>query len=191
MEKQISAHQFPKVYEALDISLSELGCVMLDLEPSIDLIKIGNEMESGKSLYYSGNKEYFWIDGFVGKNPHVTLLYGLLGPAIDYKQLIDEVLTGWELKTIEVESIGYFESPYKDEPYRCIIAHVKVTPKLLEGHNRLEFLPHINTFAGYKAHFTLAYVKKDKVSIDSIKNFSSLVGKKFNIKDKLNLGGNK
>lgn len=188
---ELSSNQFPKVYEALDISLSDLGCVMIDLEPSIELIKIGNEMEAGKSLYYSGNKEHFWIDGFVGKNPHVTLLYGLLGPAVDYKHLIDKVLEGWELKSVEVEKIGYFESPYPDEKYRCVVAHVKVTPKLLEGHQRLEFLPHINTFPGYKAHFTLAYIKKDNVGIDCIKMFSSIVGKKFSIKQKLNLGGNK
>jgi len=188
---ELSAHQFEVVYKSLDINLSNLGCVMLDLEPSIELIKIGNDLEAENCLYYSPNKDRFWIDGFVGKKPHVTLLYGLLGSGEDYRPYIEQVLKDWDLKSVEVEKIGYFDSPYPNEEYRAIVAHVKVTPTLLEGHQRLQFLPHIDTFPGYNAHFTLAYVKKNEVGINCIKMFSSLVEKKFGIINKLNLGGNK
>jgi len=189
-EKEISSHQFKDVYENLGISLESLGCIMLEVEPTIELLRIGNKLEQEKCLYYAKNKKLFWVDGFVGKKPHVSLLYGLLGVGEDIKPYVDRVLDGWDLKEVEVEKIGFFPSPYPDEEYKCIVAHVKITPKLMEGHERLELLPHINTFPGYKAHFTLAYVNSDDTGIDVIKEFSSLEGKKFSTKG-LNYGGNK
>ena len=189
IRKELSSNLFEKMYDDLGIRLPDLGCVMLDIMPSIELIKIKNELKDEDYFYYSKNKDHWWIDGFVAcKTPHVTLLYGLIGPAEMYKPYIDQVLDGWSIKEVEVEKIGYFDSPYDDEKYKCIVAYIKITPNLLEGHQRLEFLPHINTFPGYKAHFTLAYVKDDKVGIKCIDTFSKLVGKKLNIKEKLNLG---
>lgn len=35
--------------------------------------------------------------------PHVTLLYGLMKPATDWKQYVDEVLAGWSCATVTVE----------------------------------------------------------------------------------------
>ena len=202
--KQLKSHDFPEVYEWLGINLNKLGCVMLDLEPIRMPTHIIQEHETGvqvnfdaflkEYLYYANNKERFWIDGYVAdKVPHITLLYGLLEEAKNYAPHIEKVLAGWKLNEVEIDHFGYFDSPYPDEPYYCVVAHIKVTPELLEGHHRLEFLPHINTFAEYKPHMTIAYIKKDNKMRDNFiedlkKEFS---GKKMKVNETLNLGGNK
>ena len=196
--KQLKSHDFKEVYQGLGLNLSTLGCVMLDLSP----IELPQKYIDGFThyptfythLYYAKDKTRFWIDGFVAeKTPHVTLLYGLIETAKNYEWHIEQVLKGWKLEEVEIESIGSFDSPYPDEEYYCIVAHVKITPELLEGHQRLEFLPHINTFAGYKAHFTLAYIKKDDIAKkDVIEIFEDiLLGKRLKVSEGLNLGGNK
>jgi len=179
MNKQLNSHNFEQVYKDLNVNLNTLGCIMLDLDP-LDF-KFGYDDQ----FYYSNDKSMFWINGWVADTtPHVTLLYGLLESGKKNKVQVDRVLKGWETKEVEVESIGYFDSPIKTEPYYCIVAHIKVNDELLEGHQRLEFLPHINTFAGYKPHFTIAYVvKEEKIRDEMIKNISKkLVGKKLKIR---------
>ena len=197
MEKQLKSHDFEEVYKWLGINLNKLGCVMLDLDP----IKIDHWIAqdgvsaylSGFPFYISANKERFWIDGYIAdKVPHMTLLYGLLEEGKNYEPHIEKVLTGWKLDGVEIEDFGYFDSPYGDEPYYCIVGHIKVTPELLEGHQRLEFLPHINTFAGYKPHITIAYIERNEVVRD---NFigdlkREFLGKKLKVSEKVNLGSN-
>jgi 2'-5' RNA ligase len=195
MEKQLSSHQFSKVYKWLGINLSKLGCVMLDLEPLENMYSIEAE-GAGIALYYAKNKERFWIDGWVcDKLAHITLLYGILEEGKNYQPHIKEVLKGWEMNDVEIEDIGYFDSPYPDEPYYCLVAHIKTTPKLLEGHQRLQFLPHIDTFTGYKPHMTICYLDKTQGEAyrdRMIKSFRKLwKGKKLKVKSKINLGGNK
>lgn len=195
--KQLKSHDFPEVYKWLGINLNTLGIVMLDVEPIIITHWIGQDGVSAYlqdfPLYYAKNKERFWIDGLVLDKGHVTLLYGLLEQGKNYEPHIKKVLEGWEMDSVEIESFGYFESPYPDEEYYCIVAHIKVTPELMEGHQRLEFLPHINTFAGYKPHMTVAYIQKnadtrDQFIADLTKEF---VGKKLKIKEDFNLGSKK
>lgn len=194
MEKQLSSHNFKEVYKWLGIDLNKLGCLMLDTEP----IKTNyyQMMQDGVTAYFpeykAKNKDRFWIDGFVGGSPHLTLLYGFLTEAKDYKPHIEKVLEGWEMSTIKIADIGYFESPYEDEPYYCIVAHAEVTDALLEGHRRLEFLPHINTFTGYKPHITIAYIIKDEAIRDDFITHlkKEYVGKELKIIG-LNYGGNK
>jgi hypothetical protein len=184
-EMNFNSHDFLPLYKDMDINIDRLGCVMLDLEADIP------EFPNKGDLYYTKDEKKFWIKGFVaGKNPHVTLLYGLLKPAKEWKEYIDLVLKDWKLDTVRIKDIGFFESNIKDEPYYCIVAHIDVTPKLLEGHYRLELLPHINTFPAYKAHFTLAYVKKDNAIREATIAFynSKLRGKEFKIA-KVNYGG--
>lgn len=187
MEKQLSAQQFSNIYSKLDIDLNKLGCVMLDLNP-VTLV------DSNYPFYTSANPDRFWIKGWVaGKTPHVTLLYGLLKPALDCKAEIKEVLSGWRIETVEVESVDFFESPYADDPYYCIIAKIKPDANLVEGHQRLEFLPHINTFTGYVPHFTLCYLEKDLEARDKLiaELDALLTGKQLTVKSILNLGENK
>lgn len=195
MKKQLSSHQFSEVYKWLGINLNTLGCVMLDVEPLENMYSIEFD-GAGVALYYAKNKERFWIDGWIAdKVAHITLLYGLLEQGKNYEPHIAKVLEGWELKEVEISDIGYFDSPYPDEPYYCIIAHIKTTPELLEGHHRLEFLPHINTFDSYKPHMTICYINKEQGEAYRdrlIEHFKTLwVGKPIKVKETINLGGNK
>jgi len=186
-----SAHQFKPVYDKLGINLSKLGCVMLDLESNGESL-LPSFVEPN-DLYVSKNKERFWIDGDVSRNMHVTLLYGLLDEARSMEGDIEEVLRGWKLDAVEVNRIGCFDSPYPDEDYYCIVAEIVLSNALVEGHERLECLPHINTFPGYKAHATICYIRKDEALrnriVRSLEN--RLLGSKILVKNELNLGGNK
>ena len=195
--KEIKAHDYKEVYQWLGLNLNTLGCVMLDLEkieiPMSMYVNMGS-LVPNIPLYESSSKERFWIKGWVaGDVPHITLLYGLIETAKNYEVHIQKVLEGWELNEVEIEDVGYFASPYDDEDYWCIVAHIKKTPELLGGHSRLEFLPHINTFMGYKPHMTLCYIKKvdeeqrDLLISDFKKEF---VGRKLKVAAGLNLGGN-
>lgn len=200
METQIKAHDYPEVYKGLGLNLNTLSCVMIDID-SVAMIgllaekDILNFAEANKEdLYTSKDKDKFWVDGLVcQKSAHCTLLYGLIEAADNYSWHIKKVLTGWKIDSLEIESVDSFDSPTEDEPYYCIVGHVKITPELLEGHQRLELLPHINTFGGYKAHISLAYIKKDAAAQSRwVKTFSkALVGEKLKVEDTLNFGGNK
>ena len=191
---QLKSHDFPEVYKWLGINLNTLGCVMLDVEPLFNMSL--HHQASDLDLYYAKNKERFWIDGWIaGKVAHITLLYGLLETAKNYEPHISKVLEGWEMKVVEIDNVGFFDSPYPDEPYYCIIAHIRVTPELLEGHQRLQFLPHINTFNTYKPHMTICYISKERgeeyrdgLIADFNRRWS---GAKLFIKETINLGGNK
>ena len=180
---QLNAHQFEEVYEWLGINLDDLGCVMLDLG------SIKNEFPA-LPLHFTNDSKRFWINGWVAdKTSHITLLYGLLEKGHNYEKHIERVLDGWKLTEVEIADIGFFKSPYADEDYYCIVAHIKATPELLEGHQRLEFLPHINTFTGYKPHLTLCYIEPDEKVRDDVINElkSKLTGQKIKVKS-LNLG---
>lgn len=169
MKKELNAHDFEAMYEKLGINLDKLGCVMLETN-TIDMPEIF-KYEIPEAFYTAKNPDHFWIDGYVAdKTPHVTLLYGLLTPAYEQEENIETVLEGWKIETVTIKDFGFFDSPMKDEEYFCIVAHIEVTPVLQEGHDRLEFLPHINTFMGYKPHITIAYIKKDVEVRDRIIN---------------------
>ena len=92
---QLKAHDYPEVYKGLGLNLATLGCVMLDLVPLENMHSI--EAEGHKEgLYYAKDKSRFWIDGWCAdKTPHITLLYGLLQTAKNYKWHIDQVMKGW------------------------------------------------------------------------------------------------
>lgn len=146
------------MYKDLGVNIDRLGCIMLDVDGSAITPPTDDSI-----LYFTQNPDRFWIRGFVaGKVPHVTLLYGLMESGQLNKIYVDKVLEGWSIDSVAIDHVGYFDSPYTDDPYYCIIAHLMISEQLLEGHSRLEFLPHINTFAEYKAHITIAYVKKDE-----------------------------
>lgn len=156
------AHDYPKVYEDLGIDLSKLGCIMLKV-PSSDINAKVREFIQPLDAYYARNAKRFWINGIVApEDMHVTLLYGLTRTGVEYKKHVDTVLDGKIPGSVTVESVSSFDSPYEDEEYYCIVAHLVITPELQEAHDRLTMLPHLKTFPGYKAHITLAYIKKDE-----------------------------
>jgi 2'-5' RNA ligase len=190
----MNSHDYPEVYKELGIDLSKLGCIMADIKPLDNMYSIEWD-GAGIALYYAKNKERFWIDGWVlNEKAHVTLLYGLLESGETYKKHIDEVLKDWSMDTIRIDHVGYFDSPYEDEEYWCIVAHVKKTPELLEAHERLSFLPHINTFPEYNAHMTICYLDKrqgEKYRDQMIESFNNnWAGKRLEVLG-LNYGGNK
>jgi 2'-5' RNA ligase len=154
-----NAYDYEHVHRSLGINVSKLGCVMLDVER----IKVTDYVDDyADDLYYAQNPERKWIRGAVAEeSAHLTLLYGLMENAWNWQHEINSVLEDWTLPLVEVEKVDYFPSTFADEPYACIIAKIKKTPKLIEGHQRLSLLPHINTFPEYSPHVTLAYVKED------------------------------
>lgn len=191
MKTELNSHQFPEVYECLGIKLDTLGCVMLDLEPLENMYSMDQE-GAAHCLYYSKNPDRKWIDGWIAdKEPHITLLYGLLDRGKNIEKHIDKVFEGWVCEDVEIEEVSYFDSPYSDEPYWCIVAHITKTPELVEGHHRLSFLPHINTYETYKPHMTICYIDKkqgEKWRDHLIANYNDLwKGKKMKVKA-LNLG---
>lgn len=185
MAKQLSAHKFKEMYSELGYSLDKLGCIMLDLEPLTFTV---NE----DALYYAKDKKRFWIDGNVAsKTPHVTLLYGLIRSGEELKKHVDTVLDGKLPTEVTIDHVGFFDTPPNtDEEYYAVIAHLKITPDLQEAHERLQFLPHIDTFTGYKAHFTLCYVKKNETTRDALIDSLNKHYKGKTIKaKKINYGG--
>lgn len=158
-----NSYDYPEMYKELGVDNDKLGCIMLDVDGS----KIpGFDPTTQDVLYYSPDPKKFWVKGFVaGDNPHVTLLGGLMEQGLKWKKYVDKVLEGWTCPTITLKDVGYFDSK---EPCYCIVAHVEVSPELIEGRERLQLLPHIDSFpGGYKPHVTLAYIKKD----DKIRDF--------------------
>lgn len=184
--KQISAHKFDEMYADMGYDLGELGCIMLDLDPL--KFQVAEE-----ALHYSKTAKY--AQGNVaGDTPHITLLYGLVRSGREMKRQVDIVLKDAlpKLKTITIDHVGYFENTMADDPYYCIVAHIKVTPELQEAHDLLTFLPHIETFTGpYKPHFTLCYIKKNVKNRDIIikKMNEKYSGRELKVGD-LNYGGN-
>lgn len=142
----------------LNISVGQLGCIMLDVEaptPVGDLIP-----ESW--AYHSDNPDLRHVNG-IATEYHVTLLYGLL-PQVR-REHVDEVLDGWSGLDVSVKTdqLDVFASPLPDEPYSCIVARqVSPSREIRDAHARLSLLPHIDTHPEFKAHVTLAYVRKER-----------------------------
>jgi len=148
-----NAHQIEHIYEDLGVNLDTLGCVMAKMSsPNLNLLD--------DWLYYTKNPDRFWINGEVGASSHITLKYGLL-PGVK-KEHVDEVLQGWQLSDIYKKDVLIFDSPYKDEPYKCIVLAME-SSSLYEANRLLNFLPNVSTHKNYVAHLTLAYVKEEYV----------------------------
>jgi hypothetical protein len=192
-----SAHSFGEIYKNLKINLSKLGCVMLDLAPPKFILdeQLWTTINGADCIWhYSKNKSRFWIKGFVGEKPHCTALYGLMKPAKNWKKHIDLLLSDVSLpRYLEIDRIGYFDSPYEDDKYWCIVAHLKENLNLLGVNERLQMLPHVRTFDGFKAHVTIAYLSKsqgEKQRDELIKSLENGRGTEAFYVLGLNYGGN-
>ncbi len=168
----------------MGINISDLRCVMADVEssPFQDVVDIKDEY-----LFRSPDPEKAWMDGCVCKeNPHVTVLYGLMDN-YEVEWNVKKVLEGWTVDEIKIETIEYFEG---DDHY-CVVGKVEVSEELLEGHQRLELLPHINTHAPYIPHVTIAYVQKDEGILSEVmKSLSKLENTTHKVTD-INMGAKK
>lgn len=149
---EASQKDYTLMYQDLGIDEGERGCIMLDVEPITvsDII-----LES--DLYLKPDKPESHTQGNVSeKVPHVTLLYGLMQPGPAMKKHVDFVLGGIEFDTVRISNVGFF---YGKEDNIVIIAEVAPTMDLVNANGELRRLPHIDTFADYRPHITLAYVK--------------------------------
>lgn len=151
----ISARDYPDLYEGTGVNPNELGCIMLDVEPMEVLKHIPAELHD--DLVQATTRHDHAMGAVAETEPHVTLLYGLLENGNVWKDKVDAVLDGWSIGTVKIAEVGYFDT---SDSY-AVIAHVETTPELVDGHERLTLLPHIQTFSEYKPHITLAYVNKD------------------------------
>lgn len=177
---------FQDLYKDMGVDLKSLGCIMLDTDP----IKV-SDIISESDLYVSTNPDLKWINGIVSENvPHITLLYGLMEKGEVWKEYVDQVLEGWEMKQVQVEKVIAFESTWPAEPYHCLVAELVITPKLLDANARLRMLPHIDTFPVYRAHITLAYIKEDSKKRDTYLEElnTKIAGRKIKTKE-INYGG--
>lgn len=151
-KNQIASRDFPDLYKGLDIDMDALGCIMVDVEK----IPVAQYVKDAEDDLYHETK--YDQDALVGEvKPHVTLLFGLLENGNKWKDKVDTVLDGWKLDTVTIDKVSYFDL---GESY-AVIGLVKATDEIVDGHERLTLLPHINTFSEYHPHITLAYIKKE------------------------------
>lgn len=155
------------IYAELGIDTADLGCAMLDTE-TITVSDIIDE----DLLFFSKDPKKFWINGIVceWRNPHVTLLCGLMAPAHIWKDHIDTLLKDVSIPELVVDEVSYFDSAYEEEQYYCVIAKIKKDENLINANNLLKKLPHISSFPEYTPHVTLAYIKKDEDTLTEIIN---------------------
>lgn len=153
----VAARDIPGLYDGLGVDPESLGCIMIDTE-SVAVLEHVAEAEA--DIYTSDDSHGQGVAGET--EAHVTLLYGLLENGNVWKDKVDAVLDGWSLPTIKIDHVGHFELGDKI----AIVAHVEATPELIDGHERLTLLPHVQTFSEYKPHLTLAYVKPDQAVAD-------------------------
>jgi len=167
--KSISARDYPTLYEGTDINPDDLGCIMVDTE-KLDIKKFVENADD--DLVEATTRHEHAMGAVAEVEPHITLLYGLLENGNVWKDKVDQVLSGWELKTATIERVDYFETP---DSY-AVVAHIEKTPELVDGHERLTLLPHIQTFSGYKPHMTLAYINKEA----DVKKWVKALGAEYN-----------
>lgn len=162
LNKEINSSKFPLEYVKIGVDPNSLGCVLLDLQPSPKFDVVGDD----DGYYVAKNKKLFWINGWVmSKNPHCTLRYGLLkDPSKDagYRRLAEKALKGWSLPALEVDRVTFFEAGMKEESYWCVVAKLRVTEALEEGHLRLGLVPNVMTYPAYNPHVTICYFPKER-----------------------------
>jgi 2'-5' RNA ligase len=151
--EQVRASQYPEVYTDLGIDPNDLGCIMAATQP----IAVSNVIDPS-DLYYDPEDDN--SQPLTSENePHTTLLYGLLSSGPAMRKHVDAVLNGWSLPSVQIHSVEAWGQPDSDS--KVIVAKLVPTDNLLEGHARLQLLPHLDTFSNYVPHITLAYVKSN------------------------------
>lgn len=179
-----TARDFPEIYKSLGIDTARMGCIMIDTEPLPE--SLVPPVEWG---YTDPDAPY--VRGFEpASKPHATLLYGLLKKGSASKPHIDKVLGDWEQpESITVSEVEFFDTP-EAMPYQPVVLRVDESSHeaLLDAHNRLSLLPHIDTFPGYKSHVTIGYIKKEHVA-EATAFFADAIGQGLTLSVKgLNYG---
>lgn len=152
---QVSARDIPGLYDGTDIDPNNLGCIMMDTE-TLDVMK-HLPADFADDLIQATKPGDHAMGAVAETEAHVTLLYGLLENGNIWKDKVDAVLKDWSLESVTIADVDYFDV---GDSF-AVIAHIEKTPELIDGHERLTLLPHIQTFSEYRPHLTLAYVSKD------------------------------
>lgn len=179
MNNQVTAAQYPQVYEDLGIDPGNLGCLMLNVQP----IEVSSVI-APEDLYYADPTKHQHIQGVVSETvPHLTLFYGFLRPASELKKHIDVLLKTWRPEDLTIAEVSTFPSNDPGEAYITLVAKIRVTDNLMEGHQRLSLLPHLDTFPGnWQPHVTLAYLKDSADAAQYIAKLNELyVGQIVNV----------
>lgn len=157
--KQVSIHDFPGLLDDVDMVPEDPGCIMLDTE-TLDILK---HVEDGEDDLVTSTDRHDHTMGAVAETEaHVTLLFGLLENGNVWKDKVDQVLDGWGVDSLTIDKVGVFDLADSF----AVVAHIKTTPELIDGHERLTLLPHVQTYSEYHPHLTLAYVEHDQAVAD-------------------------
>lgn len=151
----VSSRDFPDLYDGLDVDPNDLGCIMINTE-TLPILKHVPEDLHGELIDATSRHDHA-MGAVAETEAHVTLLYGLLENGNVWKEKVDTVLEGWSLSEVTIQDVGYFETPDSF----AVVAHIDKSPELIDGHERLTLLPHVQTFSEYRPHLTLAYVSKE------------------------------
>jgi 2'-5' RNA ligase len=103
------------------------------------------------------DKEDLYLDeaeNGIETEPHITVKYGI---TIDDSKLAKQCLKGQKPGFATLTNSDFFDA----EKYDVLKITVK-SEDLNEIHNKLNALPHNDSFMDYKAHATIAYLKKGK-----------------------------
>ena len=141
------------LYAQLGIDTRTLGCVMLDVEPTLPA-----ELRAKipQRVWYTDPKR-----GISGPEaePHVTLLYGLLESAHTWRAHVDQLLADWQMPAgLWISRFEVFGRP--TDPYDVVVATFdeESLEGLAEANGLLRALPHVDTFPEYRPHLTIGYV---------------------------------
>ena len=141
------------LYSRMGIDIDKLGCVMLDCETPTEMLDLV--------------PDFFWYhdperpDDFGPElDSHVTLLFGLLTPAHQQREFVDEVLADWrQPEVFEVGTKwGLDVFGPKGAPYEAIVLKPAMGSPYIAANDALSRLPHVRTFPRYAPHVTLGYV---------------------------------
>lgn len=133
---------------------------------NVDLPAEYREALEPEWAYHSPVLEF--VNGYEGK-PHVTVIYGLLFPADENRDLIDGALEKWyEPNVVLFEHVEAFDGEDDHDFYSAIVLSLGPFPEaqwyygeLKEGNDALRKLPHVCPFPDYKPHVTVGYVKRE------------------------------
>lgn len=165
-------HEFDQYYKDLDISTSNMGAVMADLDPK-NIQKILDVIDD--SDCYTDPKLPF-VQGKVGAKPHMTVKYGILKGV--KTEFIEAIYKGEDLGSVDCKAISCFSNA--KDVYDVLILKVDPTGNIKKLNELAAFAPNVDTFVPYVPHVTLAYLKKGK-----LKDYKDLMDGKWNIKMKV------
>lgn len=172
---------------SIGVDVKTLGFVGLTFDPlpvreQLDQQVWGVRIIESDYVYAPDGDYRDWVAGPVAEHgAHVTAKYGLLTPSYERKEIINDLI-GWPRPvSVEVEDVEVFPSPYPDLPYGCLVARLG-GDDLREMNAALSVLPHVDSFAEYKPHMTIAYLRPDVATYAGIPEARSwLLGKRLTV----------